>query len=152
MRIGSWALLAGRLLFGGFFLFSAYNHFTSTDMLAAFAATKGVPLPRLATLGTGLLLLLGGASILLGAWPRVGLALVALFLVGVTPVMHDFWAIADPQASSAQLANFTRNLALLGASLALLAVPTPWPWSLDSARLHRRATGMREGRVRRPHP
>jgi putative oxidoreductase len=130
MRTWDVALLVGRLLFGGFFLYSALNHFTNTESLAAYAASQGVPLPTLAVLGTGLLLLLGGASVLLGAWPRVGLALIALFLVGVTPAMHPFWTFDNPARAMAETTNFAKNVALLGAALGLLAVPTPWAWSV----------------------
>lgn len=140
MRLEPWALLVGRILFGGFFLYSSYDHFANTDVLAGYAGAQGVPFPQLAVLGTGVLLLLGGASVLLGAWPRVGLALLVLFLVGVTPAMHNFWAIADPGMRAMQLGNFAKNVALLGASLGLMAVPTPWRWSVDEGLRARRTT------------
>lgn len=124
------AFLLGRLLLGGFFVFSSLNHFTATPQYAGMAAEKGVPAPTLAILGTGLLLLFGGLCILLGVLPRWGLAALALFFIGVTPVMHDFWNYAEPMARAAQMVNFTKNVALLGAVLALMVVPTPWPYGL----------------------
>lgn len=142
MRALDIALLAGRLLFGGFFVVSGLNHFTSRNELTGFAASQGVPLPELAVVGTGVLLLAGGASVLLGAWPRAGLALLVVFLVGVTPTMHAFWAIEDPVARAAQMGSFLKNLGLLGAALAMMALPTPWALStgptLGAARERRR--------------
>lgn len=128
------ALLAGRLLFGGFFVYSARDHFFQTSTYAGFAAGAGVPFATLAVLGTGVLLLVGGLSILLGLAPRFGLACIILFLVGVTPLMHAFWILDDPQMRLAQLANFMRNVAFLGSCLAMLTIPTPWPLSVGGWR------------------
>jgi uncharacterized membrane protein YphA (DoxX/SURF4 family) len=127
------AFLAGRLLFGGFFVGNGVHHLLAPREIASAAAAQGVPAPFLAAVGTGLLLLFGGALVALGYLPRVGLALLVVFLVGVTPVMHAFWTYADPQARAIQLTNFTKNLALLGACLALAGVPTPWPASASRA-------------------
>lgn len=120
------ALLAGRLLFGGFFLLNGINHLTRGGAMIGYARHKGIPLPALAVYGTGVLLLLGGASVLLGYQPRVGLALVGVFLLGTTPAMHAFWRESDPMARMGEQAHFLKNAGLLGAALALLTVPTPW--------------------------
>ncbi|HSC59571.1 MAG TPA: DoxX family membrane protein, partial [Gemmatimonadales bacterium] len=56
----------GRVLFASFFLNSAYGHFTKLDMMAGYSASKGVPFPKLAVLGTGTLLLLGGLGVVFG--------------------------------------------------------------------------------------
>ena len=64
-------------------------------------------------------LLLGGASILTDVKPRAGLGLLAVFLLGVTPTMHAFWADEDPQQRMGNQINFLKNLALLGSVLML---------------------------------
>jgi putative oxidoreductase len=128
----NWTLLLGRLLFGGFFLFSGVNHLTEVKSLAGYAGSHGVPSPELAVVGSGLLILLGGLSVLLGVAPRVGLALIVLFLFPVTFVMHAFWSVADAQARMPEMINFMKNMALSGAALGLMAVPIPWPFSLDA--------------------
>jgi len=66
----------------------------------------------------------------LGVWPRLGAALIMLFLVCVTPVMHDFWNEADAGARMAQFANFMKNVALFAAACVLMAVAEPWPASV----------------------
>jgi putative oxidoreductase len=121
------ALLAGRILLGGYFLLAGINHIRQRTAMAGYAASKGVPAPMAAVLGTGGLLLLGGASILLGLHPIVGLAVLAIFLVGVTPSMHAFWKVRDPMHRMGEQINFMKNTALLGALLALAALPQPWP-------------------------
>ena len=122
--------LLGRILFGGFFLFNAYKHFTGVSSMAPYAASKGVPAPRMAVLGSGLLLALGGLSILLGVKPKWGVLLLALFLVPVTLTMHNFWADQDQQTRYSNQIQFQKNLALLGATLMLLLIPEPWVLSL----------------------
>lgn len=124
------ALVAGRILLGGFFLLSGIRHLTDADTLAQYAGSKGLPAPKLAVLGTGLLLLAGAASVLAGFLPRLGLGLLALFLVAVTPVMHDYWTLGEAQARQAEQTQFLKNAALLGATLALMSLPTPWAYAL----------------------
>jgi uncharacterized membrane protein YphA (DoxX/SURF4 family) len=98
------------------------------------AALKGVPLPEVAVLATGLLILAGGLSIIFGVVPHIGTLCIALFLVGVSPMMHNFWAVPDPTQRMAEMVNFTKNMALLGGVLMLLGVPRPWPYSLEYRR------------------
>src|SRR5258706_589141 len=111
-----YAFLAGRILFAFFHLSSGFNHFKSLDEYAKHAASKKVPAPKLAILGSGLLLLAGGLSILLGFRAEIGVAALAVFYLGVTPLMHNFWAAA-PDKKQNELINFMKNVALLGASL-----------------------------------
>jgi putative oxidoreductase len=123
-------LLIGRIILGGFFINSGVNHFIGFGMMTQYAKMKGVPFPAIAQAMTGLMLLLGGFSIVVGIYPFVGIVLLVLFLVPVTFMMHNFWNIEDPQLRMADKINFTKNLALVGAILMLLAIPTPWPLSL----------------------
>ncbi len=122
--------LIGRILLGGFFLMSGLNHFTKAQMMAGYAGSKKVPVPAVAVVGSGVLIVLGGLSLILGAWPRIGALLIAVFLVFVTPAMHDFWTVSDPQQRMGEMINFLKNMALLGAMLMLLAGLTQWPLSL----------------------
>lgn len=124
------ALLAGRLIFGGYFVLGAYNHFRNRHALAGYAAAKGAPMPMASVLGTGALLGLGGLSVITGVLPLLGLALLALFLLGVTPLMHAFWKVQDPTMRMEETLNFSRNAALFGAVFALIAVPLPWDYSV----------------------
>jgi putative oxidoreductase len=125
-----YAFLAGRVLFAAFHLSGAFNHFKSLGGYAQYAASKRVPAPKLAIIGSGILLLIGGLSILLGCEPPIGVAALVVFYLGVTPVMHNFWAAA-PEHKQGELVNFMKNVALLGATLMLLAIPRPWPFSVN---------------------
>jgi len=122
--------LIGRIIFGGFFIYSGLNHFLGVGMMTNYTKMKGVPLPRAAVIITGLMLTVGGLSMVLGAYPKIGIALLAGFLIPVSILMHNFWKIQDPQLKVADKVNFTKNMALLGAVLMFLAIPTPWPLSV----------------------
>ena len=70
MYIPDIALLIGRIIAGGFFLMNGFNHFAKLNMMAGYAKSKGTFAPTLAVGGTGVILLLGGASLLLGYHPE----------------------------------------------------------------------------------
>ena len=114
-------LYLGRIFFGGYFVFSGFNHFKMLNMMSEYAKSKGAPLPKVSVAVTGLLLLVGGGSILFNVLPSIGLIALVLFLVPVTFIMHAFWKIQDPMAKMGEMVNFTKNFALLGAVLILLA-------------------------------
>lgn len=122
--------LVGRVLFAIFFLNSARGHFTNADMMAGYAASKGVPAAKLGVLGTGVLLLLGGLGIILGLWVQWALLCLVVFLVPTSLMMHAYWKVTDPAARMAERMNFLRNVALLGAVIMFYFIPTPWQLSL----------------------
>ena len=121
----------GRVLFGGFFILSGIRHFQHLDMMAGFTGSKGVPAPRLGVIGSGLLIILGGLSMLLGVRPAWGAVLISAFLIPVTLVMHQYWKHTDPMMRINDQVNFLKNVALLGATWMLVLIPQPWPLSLE---------------------
>ena len=122
--------LIGRMIFGGFFLYSGINHFKNHKMMAQYTASKNVQAPDAAVLVSGAALALGGTSILLGIKPKLGAATLIGFLAGVSPLIHNFWKVEDPQQRATEMVNFAKNMALLGGALALAAVEEPWPVSV----------------------
>ena len=126
----NYLFLIGRIIYGGFFIMNGIRHFASLEQMAQYTASRGVPLPELAVIVTGLLLLAGGLSVLLGAWPGWGVLCLVVFLVPVTFIMHGFWADTDAQMRAMNQIQFYKNLALLGAALMLLEIPRPWRMSL----------------------
>lgn len=111
---------AGRAVFGGFFLYSGIHHFMEGDALAGYAASKGLTAPDLSVEASGVLLIAAGASLLLGVKPKAGALGVIGFLAGASAVFHDFWNVEDPQQKQGEMVNFTKNVALAGAALAIL--------------------------------
>jgi putative oxidoreductase len=82
---------------------------------------------------TGVDLILGGLSLLSGVKPKMGAAAIIGFLAGASPIMHDFWKLEDPNQRMNEMINFTKNMALAGAALALMSVREPWPVSVPVA-------------------
>ncbi len=117
--------LLGRMIFGGYFVYAGIHHMQESEAMAQYAGTKGVPAPELAVKATGIALIAGGTSVLLGLKKEWGAAAIASFLAGVSPIMHDFWKQKDPQQRQNEMINFGKNMALLGASLALMGMEKP---------------------------
>jgi putative oxidoreductase len=124
--------LISRFLFGGYLLWGGLNHFRQREAMESYAKMKHVPSPHLAVQGTGALLLVAGIGIILGIYVPIAIFALVVFLVPVTLLMHDFWNITDPVQKMQETVMFAKNAALLGAALAYLFVPLPWPLSLLS--------------------
>jgi uncharacterized membrane protein YphA (DoxX/SURF4 family) len=124
------SLALGRALFGGYFLYNGINHFLNRAMLAEYARSKQVPAADVAVLASGMLILVGGLSLLTGIRPKLGASLITTFLAGVTPQIHAFWKIEDEQQRMQELVNFTKNLALIGGAAFAAANSEPWPGSV----------------------
>ena len=122
--------LLGRLLLGGFFLNSAYGHFKNVGMMTGYAQSKGIPMPREAVIGTGIMLLLGGLGIILGVWIQVSVLLLTVFLLVTSFTMHEYWKDTDQMQKMSNRINFFKNMALLGSLLMILMIPMPWVWAL----------------------
>ena len=124
----------GRTIFGGFFAYSGVNHLQHAENIGQYAATKGVPAPEQTVQATGALLLAGGISVMTGFKPRQGLSVLIAFLVPVTLQMHRFWEETDAQKRQGEMVHFMKNMALVGAALAMMQIDEPWPASIDAAR------------------
>ena len=114
--------LIGRILFAALFLGSAFGHLTQSGAMAGYAGSRGIPQPRLAVLGSGVLILVGGLLVLLGIWLDLGALLLVVFLVPTAVLMHPFWKETDPMARQTEMVSFQKDIALAGAALLVLAL------------------------------
>jgi len=124
-------VLLGRFLFVLIFVMAAPNHFSSQTI--AYAASQGVPLASIAVPLSGVIALAGGLSILLGYRAKIGAWLLVLFLAVVTPMLHNFWTVADPMMHQMQFIMFMKNVSILGGAL-FISQFGAGPWSLDARR------------------
>ncbi len=122
-------VLLGRILFSIVFLLSSIDHFDGHDLSYAIAAH--VPLAKIAVPIAGVMILAGGLSILFGYKAKLGALLIIIFLIPVTPMMHNFWAVTDPRMHEVHKVNFLKNLAMLGAAF-LITQFGAGPWSFDA--------------------
>ncbi|HYS07235.1 MAG TPA: DoxX family protein [Myxococcales bacterium] len=115
--ISKGAQLIGRVAHGLIFLVSGFGKLTAWSGTAAYAASKGV--------GTALLAIaaalepLGAISIVLGFKARWGALALLIFLVPVTLVFHNFWAV-PAQQQQLEMVNFLKNLGIAGGLLIVL--------------------------------
>jgi putative oxidoreductase len=124
--------LVGRILLALIFVVSGSIKLGGWSMTAGYMASKGMPMVPL-LLGVAITIeILGGLSVALGLGARVGAAVLAIYLIPVTLIFHDFWAAqgADYQM---QLANFLKNVSIIG-GLTLVVTLGPGGWSLDGRR------------------
>jgi putative oxidoreductase len=108
-------VLLGRLFYSAIFVMAGPAHFTQGDI--GYGASHGVPMASIVVPLSGVIAILGGLSIITGYKARYGAWLLVLFLVPVTVMMHNFWAITDPMAKTMQQIMFMKNLSMLGAAM-----------------------------------
>lgn len=101
---------------------SGINHFAKLEAMTGYAKYKKLPAAKLGVLLSGVMLVLGGAYILLGFYADLGALLLAIFLVLAAVIFHNFWAETDATAKQNEMLAFMKDLALAGAALMILAL------------------------------
>jgi len=122
--------LMARLMLAAVFLASLGNKIPHFKHTAEYMTAEKVPNPTFALFGAIGLLLIGGLSVIIGAWTRFGAIFLLVFLAAATFYFHDFWTIVDPGQRQLQTIQFMKNLAIGGGLLALVAFGGG-PWSVD---------------------
>jgi len=122
-------IFVARVLLSLIFILGGISKIFSFDTTADYMASKGlVAIPLLLTVAL-IIEIVGGLAILTGTLARPGAVLLFLYLIPVTLIMHDFWAV-DAAARQAQMVNFLKNLAVMG-GLLMLAGYGPGRISVD---------------------
>ncbi len=124
-------IVIGRILFGGFFLMSGINHFAKLEAMTGYAKYKKLPAAKLGVLISGLMLVIGGISIILGYYADLGALLLAIFLVLAAVIFHNFWKETDATAKQNEMLGFMKDMALAGAALILFALVVKHGTDLD---------------------
>lgn len=132
-------VLLGRIFYSSIFVIASLGHFSQAEI--RYAAAQGVPLASIAVPLSGVMSLLGGLSVALGYKTKWGAWLLVVFLVPVTLMLHNFWAVQDSTIAQIQQAHFLKNVSMLGGAL-LISYFGAGPLSLD-ARLKPRPTEAR---------
>jgi putative oxidoreductase len=135
-------VLVGRVFYSLIFIVASLGHFSQGTI--NYAAAQGVPLATVAVPLSGILALLGGLSVALGYKAKWGAVLLGLFLLPVTVMLHNFWAMQDPATAQMHQVMFLKNVSMLGGALLILNFGSG-PLSLDAWQKVRSA-GTVEGR------
>ena len=114
-------LVISRVLFALMLVNGGLAHFRQLDAMTGYAQFKKVPAARLAVQLSGLVLFLGGLSIILGVWADLGSIAITAVLLAMALKMHDFWTQTDPQAKQTETIGFFKNVSMAGGALYMFA-------------------------------
>jgi putative oxidoreductase len=116
--------LAARILFVMVFLSSGVmGHLgPGRPMLTQFATARKIPSPAFLVPFSGLWIVVGSLSVLLGIYGDVGALMIALFVIATALFMHPYWKESDEQAKMQEQIQFSKDLGLAGGALALFVM------------------------------
>jgi putative oxidoreductase len=115
-------MLAGRLLFGGFFVsVGLQGHIQQSPALEGYARSANFPAPGIAGWPTGVWLIIGALSVGLGIWPDLGALMIAAFATIAASYFHRYWAIEDEMQKMTQQQLFGRNVVIVAFCLFMFA-------------------------------
>jgi putative oxidoreductase len=121
------AFLLARLLFALVVGYLALGNLLDLESAVGYAQSKGVPLAGLSVPLGSLGLVAGALSVLAGVYPALGALAVAVFLLPITVIMHDFWTMDGQDRQNEQI-HFLKNVGLVGGALMFLSLSsTAWP-------------------------
>jgi putative oxidoreductase len=115
--ISKWVQAVGRVALGAIFIVSGLGKLAHWRGTVAYSGNKGVS-EILLVIATALELV-GGLSVVVGFKARWGALALIIFLVPVTLVFHDFWAV-PPEQQQMEMVNFLKNLSICGGLLIVL--------------------------------
>jgi putative oxidoreductase len=123
--------LAGRILISVIFLISGFFKVGGYAQMVGYATALHLPMPGVLIAAAAAVELACGLAILAGFRTRIAAWLVFLYLIPVTFIFHNFWAVQG-QEQQMQLVNFLKNAAIMG-GLLILSVNGAGAYSADRA-------------------
>jgi putative oxidoreductase len=112
--------LAGRILLSAIFISSGISKIFNWEGTAGYMQAQGMPLSPLFLLGAIGVEIVGGLSVLVGFFARLGALALFLFLIPTTLIFHAFWAVPEAH-QQIQMIMFMKNLAIMGGLLMVVA-------------------------------
>jgi putative oxidoreductase len=111
----SYLPLIARVLLGLIFVMSGFTKITGFEGTQQYMASHGLPLTSVLLVGAIAVEILGGLSVILGLWARIGAAALFVFLIPATLTFHtDF-------SQQTQMIMFLKNLSIMGGLLLVVA-------------------------------
>jgi uncharacterized membrane protein YphA (DoxX/SURF4 family) len=114
-------LVIGRVLFALIFVASGINHITKAEHMTGYAQFKKVPAAKASVILSGVLFLLAAASLILGVYADLGALVLAVLLVIMAVMFHNFWIQTDPQQKQMEQIAFFKNISMAGGALVMFA-------------------------------
>lgn len=110
------AALVGRILIAILFIPAGWGKITGFAGTAGYIASKGLPLPSVATALAIVIELGGGLLLVVGYKTRWAALALLVFILATALVFHPFWS-APPDQAMATSINFWKNVAIMGGVL-----------------------------------
>jgi len=111
----SYLPLLARILLGLIFVMSGLTKITGFEATQQQMASQGMPLTAFFLVGAIVVEVLGGLSVILGLWARIGAAALIFFLIPATLIFHtDF-------SQQTQMIMFLKNLSIMGGLLLVIS-------------------------------
>lgn len=114
-------VLIARILFVAVFLASGIGHLKAADAMTGYAQYKKVPFPKFSVIASGVLMIVGSLSVLLGVWGDLGSLLLMVAILPIPFLMHRYWA-EEGEAKQNEQVQFNKTVSLVGGALALFAL------------------------------
>jgi putative oxidoreductase len=121
--------LAGRILLSLIFLQSGLNKISGFTGTAGYMASKGLPMAEVLLVVTIIIEVGAALLIVTGYKARLGAAALFLWMIPVTFIFHNYWAMPADQQMIQQIM-FMKNLSLMGGMLYVMAFGSG-PMSVD---------------------
>lgn len=119
----------GRILLAAIFLLSGINKIGGFEGTAGWMAAKGLPMVQV-LLAITIAIEIGAALMIIAGYKaRLGATALLLWMIPVTFIFHNFWAV-PPEEQQLQMIMFLKNLGLMGGMLYIMAFGAG-PMSLD---------------------
>ena len=122
--INQFGPLVGRILLALIFLKSGIGKIGGFAGTAGYMASKGLPMVEVLLAITIVIELAASAMIIAGFKARLGATALLLWMIPVTVIFHNFWAVPG------EINMFMKNLAIMGGLLLIMAHGSG-PMSID---------------------
>jgi putative oxidoreductase len=116
-------------------VWSGIGKVTAFSYTTGYAAAKGLPTPALAIGVAAAIEIAGGLAIIFGFKAKLAAWVIFIYLIPVTFVFHNFWAVQGPEHIDTMI-HFMKNVTIIGGFL-MLAAFGAGGYSLDAASARR---------------
>ena len=113
-------VVIARILLALMFVLAGFGKLTGLEGTAGYIASKGLPLPMVLAVATGVLELVAGVLLIVGWQARWAALALAVFTLVASVLFHNYWAMPAEQQMMQQLM-FMKNLAVTGGLLFVFA-------------------------------
>ncbi len=111
--------LVGRILLSQVFILAGINKFAQFSMMTGYMAAKHVPAPAFFLGCAAVLEVFAGVAVLIGFQTKIAAWLLFLYMIPITLLFHNFWALPAGMERVDNMAHFMKNLAIMGGLLLL---------------------------------